>query len=390
MNNIVDTTIQSAAQSKVSMCKFITPNDVGATGGHQAGFHIHKNASKVFFDSEGQKGSNKDKQIKIKWQNDFETTSRAIYYGIKTRNEYRLTRFGRNFPFLTDDHIGDLLVISKQEDEYYEAFVLSTDSEIEKFLDTFGMSPVDTNGLVQIPNSINNTNNLDELLAQKAKTFESFPTSKVVAELARSLFNKCNSINEKYIKTNPDKIILDWIKSEYKFFLTLENQLCVDILQTRFDNTENFIKAANSIANRRKSRAGKSLELHLEEIFKSRNLQFESQVCTEGKKRPDFIFPGAKEYHNMNFPTSSLIFLASKTTCKDRWRQILNEADRIEVKHLFTLQQGISNNQLTEMYENGIKLVVPKEYINTFPREFRDKIEPLNGFINFVEKIQSR
>src|SRR3989338_5796658 len=221
MNNIVDTTIQSAAQSKVSMCKFITPNDVGATGGHQAGFHIHKNASKVFFDSEGQKGSNKDKQIKIKWQNDFETTSRAIYYGIKTRNEYRLTRFGRNFPFLTDDHIGDLLVISKQEDEYYEAFVLSTDSEIEKFLDTFGMSPVDTNGLVQIPNSINNTNNLDELLAQKAKTFESFPTSKVVAELARSLFNKCNSINEKYIKTNPDKIILDWIKSEYKFFLTL-------------------------------------------------------------------------------------------------------------------------------------------------------------------------
>ena len=34
---------------------------------------------------------------------------------------------------------------------------------------------------------------------------------------------------------------------------------------------------------------------------------------------------------------------------KDRWRQVLNEADCIETKYLFTLQQGISKNQLREM-----------------------------------------
>lgn len=51
----------------------------------------------------------------------------------------------------------------------------------------------------------------------------------------------------------------------------------------------------------------------------------------------------------MLFPANKLVFLGAKTTCKDRWRQVLNEADRIETKYLFTLQQGISKNQLREM-----------------------------------------
>lgn len=79
-----------------------------------------------------------------------------------------------------------------------------------------------------------------------------------------------------------------------------------------------------------------------------------------------------------------MIFLASKTTCKDRWRQILNEADRIKTKHLFTLQQGISKNQLEEMYNYNVCLVVPKPYIPTYPNEFKNKILSLDTFIKQV------
>jgi hypothetical protein len=46
------------------------------------------------------KSKNKDEFITINWQDDFETSSRFIYYGVGSRNEYRLTRFGRGFPFL--------------------------------------------------------------------------------------------------------------------------------------------------------------------------------------------------------------------------------------------------------------------------------------------------
>jgi hypothetical protein len=52
--------------------------------------------------------------------------------------------------------------------------------------------------------------------------------------------------------------------------------------------------------------------------------------------------------------------LAAKTTCKDRWRQILNEADRIPAKHLLTLQEGVSEGQFREMNDAGVRLVVPR------------------------------
>jgi len=75
---------------------------------------------------------------------------------------------------------------------------------------------------------------------------------------------------------------------------------------------------------------------------------------------------------------------AAKTTCKDRWRQILNEADRIKTKHLFTLQQGISTNQLEEMYKYHVNLVVPKAYVSSFPPAFRNQLLTLESFIKLV------
>ncbi|EJA5030400.1 hypothetical protein MU985_004932 [Salmonella enterica] len=41
--------------------------------------------------------------------------------------------------------------------------------------------------------------------------------------------------------------------------------------------------------------------------------------------------------------------LAYKSTCKDRWRQMLNEAVRIPDKHLLTLESSICENQTNEI-----------------------------------------
>lgn len=79
----------------------------------------------------------------------------------------------------------------------------------------------------------------------------------------------------------------------------------------------------------------------------------------------------------------------SKTTCKDRWRQVLNEADNVPVKHLFTLQQGISRNQLSEMYHENVCLVVPAQYLNSFDKEFQSRIMTLSGFTSFVKEKQN-
>lgn len=379
----------SVHKSITAFCKFISANDAGATGGHQEGFYIPKNSVSLIFDEPGVKGANKDRFVRIRWQDDFETDSRFIYYGKGTRNEYRLTRFGKNFPFLREDNVGDLFILCQIENNYYEGYVLQSDDDIEDFFTEFNISPSETNQLIN-----KTTIESEEIILQKCfiefiqSLSTDFPSSNDISAQARICYNKANLLNSESILRNPDKNLLGWIKTEFELFKTLENDRYKDLLSTPFNSISDFIDTANTILNRRKSRAGKSLEHHLSEMFNISSLKFESQVITEENKKPDFIFPDRVSYLNNNFNSEKLIFLASKTTCKDRWRQILNEADRIRTKHLFTLQQGISVNQLQEMYKYQVQLVVPKQYIDSYPPVFQDKIISLNDFIVFVKRSQ--
>lgn len=390
MENILSKVIHSVQQSEIAFTKYVTANDTGSTGGHQAGFHIHKNAWSLFLDKPGEKGQNLDKYITIKWQDDFETESRFIYYGVGTRNEYRLTRFGRGFPFLQDENIGDLLILSKKSNDYYEGFVLHTDEDIDDFFAALNLSTTDTNGI--IPKQFEQS--AEDILLNCFRAYVNavnidFPPTYDLATNARNCYINAYHITSNDIKANPDKEILNWLNSEFQLFKAFENNRYLTRIQTPFNTVEELVETANTILNRRKSRAGKSLEHHLSEVFKTFELSFATQVTTEDNKRPDFLFPDIASYQNQNFDTNKLVVLASKTTCKDRWRQILNEADRIKTKHLFTLQQGISKNQLEEMYKYDVCLVVPKPYLTSFPPEFRNKILTLDKFVIQVKNIQN-
>lgn len=79
--------------------------------------------------------------------------------------------------------------------------------------------------------------------------------------------------------------------------------------------------------------------------------------------------------------------LAAKTTCKDRWRQILNEANRIPSKHLLTMQEGISLNQYSEMEQEGVILVVPKPLHKAYHKDIRHKLLTLETFIKEVVEL---
>jgi type II restriction enzyme len=389
MNQILEQAISSVRSSITSFCKFISANDAGSTGGHQEGFYMPKNSIPLMFSVPGVKGENKDRFIKIKWQNSFETDSRFIYYGKGTRNEYRLTRFGKGFPFLNDENVGDLLILSHISDDYYEGFVLDTEDDIESFFSEFNLSPIETNKLINKDNIVS----ADFLMLQCFNNFINhlevdFPVSYLISNQARHCFNNSFGFTSQKIIKYPDESILNWLNAEYELFKAIENVRYKSIINKRFETVSEFIELANSILNRRKSRAGKSLENHLTEVFKLSDIEFESQATIEGNKKPDFLFPNSQCYNDIHFNRENLIFLASKTTCKDRWRQILNEADKIETKHLFTLQQGISSNQLKEMYDYKIKLVVPKQYISTFPLQYQNRILSLSDFISFVQSKQ--
>ena len=385
MDSISFKAIQAVNKGQLAYCKFLSANDTGDTGGDQAGIYVAKNARAILFDEPGIKGSNKDKYVKICWQDDFVTDSRFIYYGTGTRNEYRITRFGRGFPFLTSVHTGDLFVFIKNDSENYSGYVLENEEDINIFLDAFAMGPTDTGAIISKE---------DACLEARAEIAFSdfiqtltvdFPTSIAMSQAARKIFNEVYD-HEENIQLNPDRQLTDWIETEYCLFRKIEYARYGDMIAGGFASVEQFIDAANMVLNRRKSRAGKSLEHHLSAMFDGNNLIYQAQPRTEGNKRPDFIFPSEAAYQDLCFPSENLIFLAAKTTCKDRWRQIINEANRITDKHLFTLQQGISIQQINEMEAEQITLVVPANYIGTYPKEKRNSIWTLKKFISYAKE----
>lgn len=181
---------------------------------------------------------------------------------------------------------------------------------------------------------------------------------------------------------DPDVQLIDRRRVEYDIFLLVEELHVLDIIRKGFGSVDEFIALANSVSNRRKSRAGKSLELHLEHLFIEHGLRhFATQAVTEGNKKPDFLFPSAEAYHDSEFPGENLRMLAVKTTCKDRWRQILNEANRIPQVHLFTLQEGVSQAQHKEMQAEGVRLVVPSSLHKKYPEAVRAELMTLGAFI---------
>lgn len=387
-NSVWILAVEAVQASQSSFFKFITANDSGETGGHQAGFHIPKLASPVLFRREYHKGEFHEEDIQIEWQDGYISQSSIKYYGQKTRDEYRLTRFGKEFDYHERISTGDVLVISRITYGNFKAFILKTEDEIESFLTAFGLSPVDSGSVVEVSQK--------QLISDEEYEFTKFantlkgefPSTEIMSRRSREIELKINN-KEFEIHSNPDKKILDWTLCEYRLFRFIENRLHLNQVMSGFSDLEDFVDLANTILNRRKSRAGKSLENHLSFIFRENKLLFSEQMVTEGNSKPDFVFPSINAYRDMKSSQKNIIVLAAKTTCKDRWRQILNEAKKVDKHYLFTLQQGISINQLDEMIESHVQLVVPKQHLYSFSKDYRDKILTLNSFIEVVRQVSS-
>ena len=200
-------------------------------------------------------------------------------------------------------------------------------------------------------------NYLDEMLTRFSG---SFPTTKVFSEYARSTLTQVDA------RDNPDEVLMLWLEREETLFRTLEKHLIEQQLAKGFADVDSFISYSLSVQNRRKSRVGQSLENHFETLLRARGIRYDRTKVTENRSKPDFIFPGIAEYHDPKFDASLLTMLGAKSTCKDRWRQVLAEADRIENKHLLTLEAAISTHQTDEMKSKNLQLVIPRAIHKTY------------------------
>ena len=214
---------------------------------------------------------------------------------------------------------------------------------------------------------------------------EKLPSTRVFSAFARSTLDGISA------KDDPDAALMVWMGQEEALFRRFERHIVEDRLKAGFVDSagadvDGFLKFSLSVQNRRKSRVGLALENHLEEVFCQKGTRFVRGATTENRAKPDFLFPGIEEYQDETFPDAHLAMLGVKSTCKDRWRQVLPEASRIQNKHLLTLEPGISEHQTTEMQALDLQLVLPRSLHETYRPTQHDWLMNLEEFLELVEE----
>ena len=215
-----------------------------------------------------------------------------------------------------------------------------------------------------------------------------FPSTSIFSEYARSTLDIIPVIDD------PDEALLLSFDREELLFKIFERYLVIERMKKGFGDdgldVDQFITFSLSVHNRRKSRAGYSLENHLEFVFNCHEILYTRGAITERRSKPDFLFPGIDYYKNEQFNAAYLKMLGSKTTAKDRWRQVLPEADRIENKHLITLEPSISLTQTNEMKSHNVTLVVPSKIKSTYTKEQQNEILTFSGFLNMLKENEKQ
>ncbi|MCC6000289.1 MAG: type II restriction endonuclease, partial [Pararhodobacter sp.] len=190
-------------------------------------------------------------------------------------------------------------------------------------------------------------------------------------------------------REDPDAALIAWMEHEEALFRSLERRIVAGRLTEGFSDgatidVDGFLSFSLSVQNRRKSRAGWAFGHHVEAILKTHDVRYRREATTEKRNAADFLFPGEAEYADPAFPAAQLTMLAVKTSCKDRWRQVLAEADRISPKHLLTLEPAISEAQTNEMQASQLQLVLPTALHETYREPQQAWLMDLTGFLKLV------
>ncbi|WP_349973276.1 type II restriction endonuclease [Pseudomonas caspiana] len=224
---------------------------------------------------------------------------------------------------------------------------------------------------------------LDLLLRKFPK---GLPPTRKLSELAREHAKDVDPLND------PDQTLLTWMDLEERLFMTYEKHLLGDRLREGFIRddvvqVEDFISYSLHVLNRRKSRAGFALGNHVEALLEINGVRHKREATTEKRNGPDFLFPGEAEYHDVSWSQDKLLILAVKTSCKDRWRQVLSEADRIPRKHLLTLEPGISKRQTDEMRKENLQLVLPRPLHDSYSLLQQPELATFSDFIHLTRSL---
>jgi hypothetical protein len=373
----------------VWFAKRLSANDSGLTGGHQVGFYVPREFALAVAPELVEPVLNPRRALRFSLvSHDQASTPSLIYYNSRLvrgqsngRNEFRVTAFGGRRSALQDpDSTGAILVTAwSTTGASVEAWLAETIEEEEAIEGVLGPVEPGTQVLrllaaagepqLVVVAPVDCEPDIGALPPSWATEFP--PGRELTGEAVRR--RPCTGETE-------DRRLVERYRCEFGLFRVVEAAHTLPLITAGFPSVAEFLAVAQTVANRRKSRAGRSLELHLARVFDEEGVRYDTGETTEGNRKPDFVFPSIAGYR-ADRPTR---MLGVKTSVKDRWRQVLDEAAKIPEKHLFTLSEGVSPDQFSQMEGARLRLVVPQGNVQKFPTAIRPKLLTLANFVRLV------
>ena len=379
--------IECVLAHKSALLKFVSPNDASKNS-HQKGFYLPREAWRLFTPFAPTKHINNDHEVHVHWPDGTITNSTVKWYGVGTRSEYRLTGFNRiaHFPYIDEAKIGSLLVLVPETTDKFFAHIIDADEDVEDIQAALGIEILEKWGAVYSSAAPQNSETPDECLtrafADFALTLSQFPPTLCVAVAARQALIACA---KNFLAAPSDEKLRALVDAEYSLFKVIERKVWAATISKQFSSVEAFVNAASSIVNTRKSRAGHSLEHHVEYLLSEAGIPFDRQAIVGGGSKPDILIPGARQYNDDAFPRDKVFFVALKRTCKDRWSQVLREAPRVNTKHILTMQEGLSESQINQMTGDNVQLIVPQSLHHHYPSSKKSSLLNVGQFIDRVK-----
>lgn len=190
--------------------------------------------------------------------------------------------------------------------------------------------------------------------------------------------------NKDYVKSNfsnildlmQDKIYGEYLKEQQKIGQEIIDDEIRNKEQIKYNELDKFFL---SISQSRKSRAGSAFEFIIREMLVRLDYPFSEQVVIGGAK-PDYVLPS--EQYFLERPLDSIL-LTAKRTLRERWRQIVTEANKAYGYFLATIDTKISQNQIKQTSEHKVYIVVP-DSIKQEIRHYKSAYNVIT-FENFFE-----
>jgi hypothetical protein len=381
------------------MIKRLSANDTGATGAHQVGIYVPRGFALTAFPSLTADELNPRVAMRYELTSHGQRGSPSlIYYNNRrisggTRDETRLTGFGGSASSLQDpENTGAIAVFAMRPSLGGGELLAWLSSSLEEDDDVeMRVGPLIPGNVLLRETSPRGVTTLTELsphipgdCACDLSATElplgwstAYPTGEAMRDEA---VRRCRAGGQ-----SPDIRLLRRHRCEHALFKSVEAAIESRRVATGFPDVDTFMSLAHTIANRRKSRAGRSLELQVERILEEEGVCFERGAEDEDGNRLDFVFPSGAAYRAATpGQSSSIYFLSAKRTLKERWSQVLKEGKRVTERHLLTLDEGVSEAQFDLMKRARLHLVVPSPNIAKFPPAIRSKLVSFGAFLDKV------